>query len=125
MTHCQILSYFLDTSIPIQVGTARLLSGVTAEYHNEVGEKYRQMQNMSIGCVIMTPEVTILDNLHSRGLAVLTFPFNLCANVALLSLKAAHTNLEDVGNATNNTDTDNVQGTRPTNIRPTHSLIQF
>ena len=27
--------------------------------------------------------------MYSRGLAVLTFPFNLCANVALLSLKAA------------------------------------
>ena len=36
------ISYFVDNSIPIQVGTARLLSGVTAEYKNELGEKYRE-----------------------------------------------------------------------------------
>ena len=31
-------------SVPIQVGTARLLSGVTAEYKTEIGEEYRDEQ---------------------------------------------------------------------------------
>ena len=33
------------------MGTARLLSGVMAEYQNEDGEKYREVQKMKIGCV--------------------------------------------------------------------------
>ena len=50
--------------------------------------------------------IALFAHLNSRGLAVLTFPFNLCANVALLSLKAAHSrsDLDEVENAANMTN---------------------
>ena len=91
MSHYQVrFNQIYSSSVPIQVGTMRLLSGVTAEYQTEVGERY------------------------SRGLAVLTFPFNLCANIALLSLKAAHSSEAPVPSAADvnvTTVNDNAKGT--------------
>ena len=43
---------------------------------------------------------------YVRGLAILTFPFNLCANVALLSLKGSHLSLVEASVAVNTTATN-------------------
>ena len=52
---------------------------------------------------------------YSRGLAVLTFPFNLCANVALLSLKATRQNEDEIPSAdVNNATAINDEGTQYT-----------
>ena len=66
-----IRSSFLH-SVPIQVGTTRLLSGVTAEYKTEIGEEYRDGQKKAgprlgdppTSCVFMQP-IRLTSVLHT------------------------------------------------------------